>query len=204
MSIEALNLVLSRQVGGASKKAVLLCLANHADVDFATFVGQERIAAQTELNVRTVRRLLAELEEENLISRRTRLRRTGRGRTSDHIALHRTVIAALPRILEPAESPQDQPDTTSGRSSFNRTLSATNRTLSADQPDTTPGEPSENHQKNLEDLPDTTPGRSGGAGENPHLHEFVVVGRVGDREFKACAICRVGPHATDMLGGESA
>ncbi|HEX7099634.1 MAG TPA: helix-turn-helix domain-containing protein [Acidimicrobiia bacterium] len=201
MSIQALNLVLERQVGSATKKSVLLCLANHADSDWATFVGQDRIAAQTELSVRTVRKALAELEEEGLIARRIRHRSTGRGRTSDYTTLMVAAIQALPKT--PAVTLPDQPAGDAGYTATNRHLVSINRHVVPDQPAPAAGEPSDNHQKNLGDQP------AGDAGYTPeglqdHIHEFETIRTIGDREYKACKLCGVGPHLAGALGVEIA
>ena len=198
MSIQALNLVLEHQVGSWTKKAVLLCLANHCDTDWSTFVGQARIAAEMELAERTVRRALADLEEEGLIVRRARHRRRGRGRTSDYTTIIPAAIRALPRIAEPVDNPHDQPAPDAGESSTNRTETTTNRPHRPDQPAPGAGEPSENHQKNQAtnrtDVPVETVG--------DHIHEFEVVTRLGDRDYRACRVCGFGPHAVATLGVE--
>lgn len=98
MSIEAMNAVRSHRVGSANRKALLYVLADYAAADWSTYVGQARLAAETELGERTVRRILAELEADGLI-RRERRYQTTRGRTSDRIVLVHLAIARLPATM---------------------------------------------------------------------------------------------------------
>lgn len=86
MSVEALSWAKRTTAGGANRKAVLMVLADYADEDGSCYPGQERIAAESEVSVRTVRRILAEFEERGLIVRKAR-GVPGGGRTSDRIYL---------------------------------------------------------------------------------------------------------------------
>jgi hypothetical protein len=86
MSLEAMLWAKKVRTGTASRKAVLLVLADYADESAECFPGQKLIAAETELGERTVRRLLAELEEVGLLERTERRRDDGY-RTSDRIRL---------------------------------------------------------------------------------------------------------------------
>lgn len=95
MSIEALSAVKPRQTGNASRKAVLLVLADYADELWSCWPSQQRLADETELGVRTVRRVLAELEDAGLIHRKMR-RGEGGHRSSDRIVLVESAIRSLP------------------------------------------------------------------------------------------------------------
>ena len=88
--------VLEHQFGSTVRKAVALVLADHADGDrWATTVGQQRISREAEVGERTVRRVLAEFEDEGLIRRVRRHRESG-ARTSDEIVLVQSAIERLP------------------------------------------------------------------------------------------------------------
>lgn len=76
----------------------MTCLADYAAADWSTYVGQARLAAETELGERTVRRLLAELEADGLIRREVRYGST-RGRTSDRIVIAASAIQRLPASM---------------------------------------------------------------------------------------------------------
>lgn len=202
MSNQAVNLVKKHRVGSPTKKSVLLALADYADVDWSTFAGQERIAAETELSVRTVRNALTALEEEGLIVRRIRHRRRGRGRTSDYTTIIPAAIAALPLTTEPVDNSTTNRHEMPVKASTNRQLTTTNRHDVPDQPAPGAGEPSENHQKNQATNRHEVPVKGSRPVDN-HVHEFEVVTRLGDRDYRACRICGVGPHAVNTLGVET-
>lgn len=82
MSVEAITWAKGVRTGNVATKALLLVLADHADVHWTCFPGQQRLSDETELPVRTLRRHLAALEARGLISRRRRFRSDGT-RTSD-------------------------------------------------------------------------------------------------------------------------
>ena len=113
-------------------KLVLLALANRSNHETgACFPGQELIADECSMSVRTVRRHLKTLEERGLIERRVRMLPEGRGRTSDE---YRLAVY--------------QPDKSAGRSRPTGQNRTTNRTNQVDQPDNgvrvTVSEPKEN------------------------------------------------------------
>lgn len=95
MSHTATTLVKSRSFGNVSRKAVVLVLADYCDAEWSCFVGQERLAWESETSERTARRILAEFEKCGLITRRPRYDLTGR-RTSDRIHLVPEMIMRLP------------------------------------------------------------------------------------------------------------
>lgn len=98
MSVEALNLVRTHRFGSSSRKLLMYALADYAAADWSTYVGQDRLAGETELGARSVRRLLAALERDGLIRRQRRNDKRG-FRSSDRIYLVATAIANLPASL---------------------------------------------------------------------------------------------------------
>lgn len=94
---------------------VLADMASRAG--WSTFVGQRRLAGQTELSVRTVRRVLQDLERDGLI-RRERRGDIHRGRQTDVTVLVRRAIASLPLVTDEVS---DQADAVTARTdAFNR------------------------------------------------------------------------------------
>jgi len=67
MSITALNWAGRTVTGSASRKAVLLCLANYANEQNEAYPSVETISRITELNAKTVRLALNEMESNGLI-----------------------------------------------------------------------------------------------------------------------------------------
>ena len=199
MSNQAVNLVKKHRVGSPTKKSVLLALADYADTDWSTFAGQDRIAAETELSVRTVRTALADLEEAGLITRRIRHRRRGRGRTSDYTTLQVAAIARLPLIEHPVDNPTTNRQELPVEASTNRQLTTTNRQLSPDQPAAAAGEPSEEPLEEPETNRQELPVERFDPVDN-HIHEFEVIPGPPDREYRACRHCGVGPQASRTLG----
>lgn len=105
MSRTVASVVLARRFGSCARKTVALVLADHADGDeWATTVGQKRTAAEAELSVRQVGRVLTEFEAEGLIKRERRHRKSG-SRTSDRVILNEAAIKALPDAM--SSSPED-------------------------------------------------------------------------------------------------
>lgn len=93
MAGAVVGLVAAHTMGSAVRKAVMMCLAEHADSEYLrTWVGRRRIMAETELGETTVKRCLQELERDGLIVRTARFREDG-GRTSDVT----TIVAAAVR-----------------------------------------------------------------------------------------------------------
>lgn len=102
--------------GSANTKHVLRALADYADEAWSCYPGQERLARETELSVRTVRRILDSLEETGVITREERRRPDGY-RTSDRIYLNKDHPGISPDTMsgEPPSSPDigDRPHRTS-------------------------------------------------------------------------------------------
>jgi len=82
MSIQAISWAIEQRTGSPSRKSVLIALANYADKEGRCYPGQQTIAEDAELGVRSVRRCLVELEDAGFISRAHRQRANG-SRTSD-------------------------------------------------------------------------------------------------------------------------
>jgi len=74
------------ETGSSASKFLLMALADAANADGRSWIGQARLAAMTEMGERTVRRHLADLETAGLIRRRKRYRDDGT-RTSDYADL---------------------------------------------------------------------------------------------------------------------
>lgn len=97
-----------QRTGSPARKAVLMNLADRADEAWSCFPGQRRIAEDTELGERTVRRALDDLETAGLIRRDHRRRKDGSW-TSD-----RYVLAGIDTDPDAASLLAD--DSTSGQS----------------------------------------------------------------------------------------
>lgn len=88
MSIEALAWVKTVTTGSPTRKLTLLILADYADdTTWTCQVGQQQMADEAELGLRTVRRCLDILESAGLLTRRPGRRGDGY-RAPDHITLH--------------------------------------------------------------------------------------------------------------------
>jgi hypothetical protein len=136
VSIEAMVWAKRTQTGSPTRRIVLYVLADYADEAGTCWPSQRTIADQTELNERTVRRALGELEEVGLIRRIQRARPNG-SRTTDRIEL------ALER--PPDREPAPAPDRGTGGP----------RTEEPGAPDTAPG-PEPTSEPSVE--PTETPG----------------------------------------------
>lgn len=86
MSHEAQTWAIKQRTGSPARKAVLMNLADRADEAWSCFPGQKRIAEDTELGERTVRRALDDLEQAGLLLRFHRRRKDGSW-TSDRYVL---------------------------------------------------------------------------------------------------------------------
>lgn len=120
MSIEALNWAFNFEAKTTSEKAVLLALANYAGGDGRCHPGQESIAKKASCTDRTVRTVLADLEERGIISRERRERQDG-SRTSDAIIL--LAFANQPENSSGSEKgnrkiTSSQPENSSGLTTF--------------------------------------------------------------------------------------
>lgn len=114
----------------SGRKFVLVALADFADEAWTCFPGQERLAAMTGQDVRSVRRHMIELERDGLIERKSRFLANGQ-RTSDRYQLK----AAVEDIQEAIGPPDIM---TGGQDDL--------RSITAGTPDRLSGDPLENHQ----------------------------------------------------------
>ena len=69
MSYQATAWASSQKCGGAAGKLLLYALANYANADGLAYPTQKKLAADTELSVRSIRTWLCKLEEMGLIAR---------------------------------------------------------------------------------------------------------------------------------------
>lgn len=172
MSSDALNWAKQIKVGNGNRKAVLMILADYADEQGSCYPGQWRIAEEAEVGERTVRRILSEFEEMGVLYRKARIRKEGRGRTSDRYYLcldwrHDQPAKMASKSDQPAKS-DDQPAT--GARPTGQSLA---------------GDPLGNHQEEPPDIAPVvakaTPARSNG--------------RKRDRLFEAlCESCGMDWH----------
>lgn len=126
MSVQALSCAFAMRGLSPSEKLVLLALANFANEDMRCWPSQERLAADTELSVRTVWGALKTLEEKGVVTRIQRKRADGT-RATDVVTLN--FSAWSPPPTNPAKptrkscetSPQslrNQPEAVAGLTSF--------------------------------------------------------------------------------------
>jgi hypothetical protein len=110
----------------ASEKLVLLALANYADEDMRCWPSQKRLAEDTCLTDRTMRTVLAALEERGVVSRVERRRPDG-SRATDIITVHletprpqqaETISAPPEKSSGPPEIDCSQAEAVSGLTSF--------------------------------------------------------------------------------------
>jgi hypothetical protein len=87
VSVKALTCAMALRGVAPSEKLLLLALANYADENMQCYPSQKRLAEDTCLSDRTIRTLLASLEERRIISREERQRRDN-SRATDLVTLH--------------------------------------------------------------------------------------------------------------------
>lgn len=88
MSLKALSWAKEFRTGSPTRKLVLLAVADYADEHGVCWPSQRTIARQTELNERTVRRQLDELEHAGIVTRQSRPPLPSGLRQSDVITLN--------------------------------------------------------------------------------------------------------------------
>lgn len=93
--------------GSPTRKVLMLLVADYADEDWSCYPGQATLAERTELGERTVRRLLAELEEEGWLRRERRQRPDGY-RTSDRIFILRDGPSEQPATVAAPDLPANE------------------------------------------------------------------------------------------------
>jgi DNA-binding MarR family transcriptional regulator len=128
MSVQAIAAAFRAVCPSSSAKLALLAISNFADEDGVAWPSQGRLAADTGLAERTVRRALEQLEEAGLIRREERRRRDG-SRSSDLIF----ILAAQPANL--AASRRDQPANLTGGGAM---VTGGGVTVSGHEPSTKP------------------------------------------------------------------
>jgi len=90
MSITAINWAYKIKAGSARNKAVLAVLANHANDDGKCWPRIRTLAAETELDERTVRLALDDLAKRGLINRKPQFLDGTKYRRADLLTLHLT------------------------------------------------------------------------------------------------------------------
>lgn len=109
MSYEAQTWAVKQKTGSPARKAVLMNLADRADEAWSCFPGQKRIADDTELGERTVRRALEDLVEVGLVLRAHRRRKDG-SYTSDRYVLAGILTDPDAAKLIPEEFASQRPE----------------------------------------------------------------------------------------------
>ncbi len=151
MSNEVLNWAKRVVVGGQTRKAVFILLADYADDKGRAWPAQETIAETLEMSVRTVRSAISELCEAGLLSRKKRWRPDGT-RATDILRFDMELVKRheMPVI---ANQPANERQTT-GKSRQN------NRQMASNQPAPAAGNPS------LGDPSEGTPQKQNGSEAN--------------------------------------
>lgn len=106
MSVQAISLALALRGVSPSEKLLLLTLANYADERMRCWPSQRRLAEDTCLTDRTVRSLLAALEDRKIISRVSRERNDG-SRATDIVTLHFNVEVTSGGVAEMISAPPE-------------------------------------------------------------------------------------------------
>jgi pyocin large subunit-like protein len=109
--------------GSPTRKLVLLTLADYADDAGVAYPSQQTLAADTELNERSIRRALEQLETRKLVSREARPPLRSGQRQTDLIRLKLDATGQSVRRKQPPDTLSKKMDTESGKQSRNTTLS---------------------------------------------------------------------------------
>jgi len=115
MSIKALNWALEIQVGDSLSKLILMAIANYADEHAVAWPSHGKLAEDCEMSTATVKRRIAQLEEQGLLvtfrawmDEHGVRNRDGRGReTSKEIRLNLARTAAAPTRAPEPESEEE-------------------------------------------------------------------------------------------------
>lgn len=109
--------------GSASRKAVLMALADYADEHGCAWPSQDRIATETEMTSRSVRSCIADLVELGLVTRKTKRNADGTRATDRlYLALDNDQRKEIPVAKTPPENssggcqPPENGDKTTGKS----------------------------------------------------------------------------------------
>jgi hypothetical protein len=104
MSVEAITWALKTDTGSSTSKAILLVLANYADIHGVCWPSFESIAKRAECSVSSVQRAVAAMEEKGLLQR-TRLRRQ-----DGQLGAYRVTLAMpIGAVEEVCDSPETPP-----------------------------------------------------------------------------------------------
>ena len=115
MSITAMSWAKKQRTGSATRKLVLLTIADYADEDGVAWPAQKTIARESELADRSIRRALADLEKANLLRREKRPPLPSGQLQSDRIHLNFSAIGQTVRRQPPADSQSKPADTVSAK-----------------------------------------------------------------------------------------
>ncbi len=114
MSFQAATWAVDQEVDSPTAKFVLVLLANYADADGFTFVGQATLARDASMSKRSVVRHMAALESAGLIRRSRRFREDGT-RSSDGVYLSLSGVQNQPSDNLTSGQNVQGPSDTSGR-----------------------------------------------------------------------------------------
>ncbi|MFB0491970.1 pyocin large subunit-like protein [Methylobacterium sp. OAE515] len=133
MSNDVLNWAKKVTVGGQTRKAVFLILADHADDKGRAWPAQETIADTLEMSVRTVRSAIAELCEAGLLTRKKRWRPDGT-RATDILKFDMDLVNRQELPVKPEQPANERRITGKSRQ--------THRQMAPEQPAGAAGNPS--------------------------------------------------------------
>ena len=117
MSVQAITAAMALRSTSPSEKLLLLVLANYADENMRCWPSQRRLADDTGLTDRTIRKLLSDMEQRGIIARTERQRDDG-SRASDVIVLRfegaqisggAEMVSGL-TTFEPSPEPSKEPN----------------------------------------------------------------------------------------------
>lgn len=103
MSVEAITWALKTDTGSATSKAILLVLANYADIHGVCWPSFENVAKRAECSVSSVQRAVAAMEEKGLLQR-SRLRRQD-GQLGAYRIILAMPLGAVEEVCDTAETP---------------------------------------------------------------------------------------------------
>lgn len=142
MSTKCLTWAIDRTTGSATRKIVLLLLADLADEQYTCYPGREYLAERAELSPGVVSKVITQLAADGLVRVLRRAKRAGGRRSNRYLLLINGEQTALP-------------DVDDWVSEF------------APAVDETPGESNGAAETPMPDGPDETPGQGNGAAETP-------------------------------------
>jgi hypothetical protein len=104
-----------QRTGSATRKLVLFTIADYANDDGVAWPSQKTIATEAELNERSIRRALGEMETRGLLRREKRPPLPSGQMQSDKIHLNLYATGQKVRAFSPADSHDIPADTESGK-----------------------------------------------------------------------------------------